>query len=140
MNDSGDPLGRVAGWWKADPADVLVVSDDLDLPFGRLRMRAGGSSGGHNGLKSIIARFGEGFPRLRIGIGRGGSETIDYVLSNFNAAEERELGLLIAVAVEGVERWLTRGPVDAIQFVNGWRPPEPPGAERGQDPQAVNID
>ncbi len=140
MNESGEPLGRVAGWWKADPAGVLVVSDDLDLPFGRLRMRASGSSGGHNGLKSIIARFGEGFPRLRIGIGRGRSETIDYVLSNFNAEEERELGVLIGVAVEGVERWLERGPVDAIQFVNGWRPPEPPGAERGQDPQAVNID
>jgi PTH1 family peptidyl-tRNA hydrolase len=103
-------------------------------------MRASGSSGGHNGLKSIIARFGEGFPRLRIGIGRGRSETIDYVLSNFNAEEERELSVLIGVAVEGVERWLERGPVDAIQFVNGWRPPEPPGAERGQDPQAVNID
>jgi PTH1 family peptidyl-tRNA hydrolase len=143
MNESGGPLGRVASWWKAEPADVLVISDDLDLPFGRLRMRASGSSGGHNGLKSIIARFGDGFPRLRIGIGRGRSETIDYVLSNFSVEEERALPELIDVAAEGVRRWLERGPIDAIQYVNGWRPitsePTPPPA-RGQDPRSVNID
>ncbi len=140
MNESGGPLGRVATWWKAEPADVLVVSDDLDLPFGRLRMRASGSSGGHNGLKSIIARLGEGFPRLRIGIGRGRSDTIDYVLSNFNADEERELAALIDVAALGVLRWLERGPTDAIQFVNAWRVTEPPRPERGPDPRAVNKD
>jgi PTH1 family peptidyl-tRNA hydrolase len=140
MNESGGPLGRAASWWKAPPEDVLVVSDDLDLPFGRLRMRASGSSGGHNGLKSIIARFGEGFPRLRIGIGRGRNDTIDYVLSNFNGDEERELGTLIDVASEGVLRWLERGPTDAIQFVNAWRPSAPPDAARGQEPRAVNID
>jgi len=140
MNESGGPLGRAATWWKAEPADVLVVSDDLDLPFGRLRMRASGSSGGHNGLKSIIARFGEGFPRLRIGIGRGRSDTIEYVLSNFTADEERELALLIDVAADGVLRWLERGPTDAIQFVNAWRAPEPPKPERGADPRAVNKD
>lgn len=122
MNESGGPLGRVASWWKTPPEDVLVISDDLDLPFARLRMRASGSSGGHNGLKSIIERFGEGFPRLRIGIGRGRSETIDYVLANFSADEERALATIVDVAAEGVLRWLDRGPVDAIQFVNGWRP------------------
>ena len=139
MNESGGPLGRVASWWKAEPADVLVISDDLDLPFGKLRMRANGSSGGHNGLKSIIARFGDGFPRLRVGIGRGRSETIDYVLSNFNADEERDLAVLVDVAAEGVLRWLDRGPTDAIQFVNAWRPPGP-STERGPEPRAVNKD
>jgi PTH1 family peptidyl-tRNA hydrolase len=143
MNESGGPLGRIASWWKTEPADVLVISDDLDLPFGRLRMRASGSSGGHNGLKSIIARFGDGFPRLRIGIGRGRSETIDYVLSNFSVDEERALPELIDVAAEGVQRWLERGAIDAIQYVNAWRPvtsePAPPPA-RGQDPRSVNID
>jgi PTH1 family peptidyl-tRNA hydrolase len=117
-----------------------VVSDDLDLPFGRLRMRASGSSGGHNGLKSIIARVGEGFPRLRIGIGRGRSDTIDYVLSNFSADEERELATLIDVAALGVLRWLERGPTDAIQFVNAWRVTEASQPERGPDPRAVNKD
>jgi len=144
MNESGGPLGRIAAWWKTEPANVLVVSDDLDLPFGRLRMRANGSSGGHNGLKSIIARLGDGFPRLRVGIGRDRGETIDYVLSNFNAAEERELATLIDVAANGVLRWLDRGPTDAIAFVNAWRAPQPPAppvdAVRGQDPRSVNID
>jgi PTH1 family peptidyl-tRNA hydrolase len=123
MNESGQPLGNVAAWWKTPPEDVLVVSDDLDLPFGRLRMRASGGSGGHNGLKSIIARFGEEFPRLRVGIGRGRADTIDYVLSNFSGDEEAELGTLVAVAADGVERWLRGKTSDAIAFVNGWRQP-----------------
>jgi PTH1 family peptidyl-tRNA hydrolase len=123
MNESGDPLGRIAGWWKTPAPELLVVSDDLDLPFGKLRMRANGSSGGHNGLKSIIARFGEEFPRLKLGIGRGRTDTIDYVLANFSPDEERELATLIDVAASGVMRWLAAGPLDAIQFVNGWRPP-----------------
>ena len=123
MNDSGRPLGKIANWWKTPSAEVLVVSDDLDLPFGRLRMRASGGSGGHNGLKSIIDHLGDTFGRLRIGIGRGREETIDYVLSNFSAEEERELPTLIEVAADGVIRWLERGATDAIQYVNAWRPP-----------------
>jgi len=78
-------------------AELLVISDDLDLPFGRLRMRASGGSGGHNGLKSVIAHFGEAFPRVRVGIGRGRSDTIDYVLASFAPAEEHELATLIGV-------------------------------------------
>ncbi len=126
MNESGRPLGKIAGWWKTPPVELLVVSDDLDLPFGRLRMRASGGSGGHNGLKSIIEFAGEGFPRLRVGIGRGRSDTIDYVLSNFSGDEERELPKLIEVAADGVLRWLERGAVDAIQYVNAWRVPVTP--------------
>jgi PTH1 family peptidyl-tRNA hydrolase len=136
MNDSGIPLASIAGWWKTPPSDLLVISDDLDLPFGRLRMRANGGSGGHNGLKSIIAHFGEAFPRLRIGIGRGRADTIDYVLANFTGNEERELSTLIGVAADGIERWLAHGATDAIQFVNGWRPPEPPPAAEDRGPQA----
>ncbi len=123
MNDSGGPLGSVAQWWKTPPESILVISDDLDLPFGRLRMRANGGSGGHNGLKSIIARFGEAFPRLRVGIGRGRSDTIDYVLANFGVDEERDLPTLIGIAADGVERWLARGETDAIQYVNAYRLP-----------------
>lgn len=122
MNDSGRPLCGIASWWKTPAEDVLVVSDDLDLPFGRLRMRTGGGSGGHNGLKSIIASFGEAFPRLRVGIGRGRADTIDYVLSNFSGDEEAELGTLVSVAADGVERWLAGRTPDAIALVNGWRP------------------
>ena len=122
MNDSGIPLGKLAAWWKTPPAEMLVISDDLDLPFGRLRMRANGGSGGHNGLKSIIAHTGEAFPRLRIGIGRGRSDTIDYVLANFSGDEERDLRTIIDIAADGVERWLDRGATEAIQFVNASRP------------------
>lgn len=122
MNDSGRPLGKIARWWKTQPDDVLVVVDDLDLPFGRLRMRENGSSGGHNGLKSIIEHFGTAYPRLRVGIGRSGSEAIDHVLSTFTPDEERRLGPVIDVAAEGVVRWLERGPVDAMNLVNAWRP------------------
>ena len=129
MNESGRPIAAIAGWWKAPPSEVLVASDDIDLPFGRLRMRANGGSGGHNGLKSVIEYLGEGFPRLRFGVGRGQSDTIDYVLSNFSAEEERELAVLIDVAAEGVMRWLDRGPVDAIQYVNAWRPPAKTASE-----------
>lgn len=122
MNDSGIPLGKLAAWWKTPPTEMLVISDDLDLPFGRLRMRASGGSGGHNGLKSLIAHVGETFPRLRIGIGRGQSDTIDYVLANFSGDEERVVRTIIDVAADGVERWLDRGATDAIQYVNAWRP------------------
>jgi PTH1 family peptidyl-tRNA hydrolase len=124
MNDSGRPLGKIARWWKAQPADLLVVVDDLDLPFGKLRMREDGSSGGHNGLKSIIEYFGTGFPRLRVGIGRSSHEAIDHVLSAFSPEEERMLAGIIDVAADGVERWLARGPVDAMNLVNAWRPAE----------------
>ncbi len=122
MNDSGIPLSRIAGWWKTPAPELLVVSDDLDLPFGRLRMRASGGSGGHNGLKSVIAHFGEAFPRVRVGIGRGRSDTIDYVLASFAPDEERELAKLIGVAADGIERWLASDTAGAIALVNGWRP------------------
>jgi len=137
MNESGDPIARIAGWWKTPARDVLVVVDDLDLPFGRLRMRVSGGSGGHNGLKSIIEYLGDGFPRLRIGIGRGAAEdAIDRVLSTFTPDEERLLDEILAVATDGVLRWLERGPTDAMNYVNAWRPEEETAAENDQGEQA----
>jgi PTH1 family peptidyl-tRNA hydrolase len=121
MNESGVPLQRVAAWWKVTPADLLVVSDDLDLPLGRLRMRASGSSGGHNGLKSIIEHFGEAFPRLRVGIGRSNDTTLDHVLSAFTPEEESALAPAIEKAADGVVAWLDSGIVEAMNLVNGWR-------------------
>jgi PTH1 family peptidyl-tRNA hydrolase len=114
-------LSKIARWWKTPPEALLVVVDDLDLPLGRLRMRENGSSGGHNGLKSIIEYFGTAYPRLRVGIGRSGSEAIDHVLSTFTPDEERRLGPIVDVAAQGVLRWLDRGPVDAMNLVNAWR-------------------
>jgi PTH1 family peptidyl-tRNA hydrolase len=132
MNESGRPLQRIAAWWKVAPSGLLVVSDDLDLPFGRLRMRRSGGSGGHNGLKSVIEHFGEGFPRLRVGIGRGGDDAIDHVLSTFDALEEQRLTELVEAAARGVLCWLDEGAGPAMNLVNGWRPSwatqEPPTA------------
>ncbi len=136
MNESGGPVARIAGWWKTPPSGVLVVVDDIDLPFGKLRMRESGGSGGHNGLNSIIDYLGEDFPRLRIGIGRAG-DAIDHVLSTFTDEEERRLVPILDVAADGVVGWLERGPIDAMNYVNAWREPgsetQEQAAELGQD-------
>jgi len=124
MNDSGIPLSRIARWWKASPETLLVIVDELDLPFGRLRFRETGGSAGHNGLKSIIEHFGQTFPRLRVGIGRGSDrDAVDRVLATFGAAEERDLSKIVDAAADGAIAWLERGPVDAMNLVNPWRLP-----------------
>jgi peptidyl-tRNA hydrolase, PTH1 family len=118
MNNSGFPVRKIAAWWKTPRPEIFVVNDDLDLPFGRLRLRAGGSSGGHNGLKSIIDELGgDDFPRLRIGIGRSG-EAIDHVLSRFGPAEEAEFDRVVDVAAGGVLLWLEQGITAAMNAVN----------------------
>ncbi len=119
MNLSGRPTQALATFYKIVPARILVVVDDLDLPFGTLRMRADGGSGGHNGLKDIIEVFGPGFPRLRIGIGRGHDpDAIDRVLGDFSSAEQTELPSLVERAVLGVETWLGEGVIPAMNQVN----------------------
>ncbi len=126
MNNSGSPLRLIASWYKIPPERLLVISDDLDLPFGKLRMRRSGSSGGHNGLKSIIACFGEEFPRLRIGIGReAGAEAIDHVLGKFSETERHVLSAIIAASADAVERWLSDGLDAAIRYANSWTLPTP---------------
>lgn len=107
MNASGNAVGAAARWYHVPLDQLLVVYDDLDLPFGQLRLRPSGSSGGHNGMKSIIDRLGsEQFPRLRIGIGRGQQAgAIGYVLSRFNAAEEKQLHAVITRAASAALSW-----------------------------------
>lgn len=126
MNASGVPLVRIAQWWKIHPRDMLVISDDLDLPLGRLRLRASGSSGGQNGLRSIIERFGEDFPRLRVGIGRGGRDAIDHVLAPFSSDEAVLLADVLDGAATGAVTWLDHGIGPASTFTNSRRPPTPP--------------
>ncbi|MBV8749764.1 MAG: aminoacyl-tRNA hydrolase [Candidatus Eremiobacteraeota bacterium] len=119
MNLSGHPVLSLASFYKVPPPRILVVVDELDLPFGTLRMRARGSSGGHNGLKSIIAAIGTDFPRLRIGIGRAHEgDAIDRVLGPFDDEERRALPAIVERAVAGIETWLTRGVDAAMNFVN----------------------
>ncbi len=114
MNLSGNAVSAAARWYRVPPERLLVIHDDLDLPFGQLRLRARGSSGGHNGLASVIARMGTGeIPRLRIGIGRPEhGNTIPYVLSRFSSEEERALPDVIELAAEAARSWYEHG-IDA---------------------------
>jgi len=120
MNRSGHPLFAVAQFYKIDPAEILVVLDDLALPLGRLRLRMGGSSGGHNGLESIIVQFGtEELPRLRIGIGAAPSAgSVDYVLSRFFEEEKPLVRSTIDRAAEAVKCAIDNGLVSAMNTFN----------------------
>lgn len=122
MNLSGEAVAPIARFYRAGADRILVVSDDMDLPAGRLRMRAGGSDGGQRGLRSIIERLGtQEFARLRIGIDRPVHDAVDHVLSGFDAGEEQLLRERIPVAVEGILLWLEAGLQTAMQFVNAPR-------------------
>jgi len=112
MNRSGDAVAALTRYYDIAIADLLVVVDEVALPFGRLRARARGSAGGHNGLKSCIERLGTNeFPRLRLGVGRGDSrrDLADHVLSKFEADEQSALGEFIARAADAAEMFAAEG-------------------------------
>ena len=120
MNISGAPVRAALRQAQADAtSDLLVVADDVDLPLGKIRLRRGGSAGGHNGLRDIIAALGSNeFNRLRVGIGRAG-ETVDHVLSTFKK-DERDLATeAIATAADAAELWLAEGIEAAMNEYNG---------------------
>jgi peptidyl-tRNA hydrolase, PTH1 family len=120
MNRSGHPLFALAQFYKIEPQQILVVLDDLALPVGRLRLRARGGSGGHNGLESIIMQFGtEEIPRLRIGIGEAPREgSVDYVLNRFVDEEKPLVRSTINRAVEAVKCAIDKGLVSAMNTFN----------------------
>ena len=120
MNHSGYPLFAVAQFYKIAPQQILIVLDDFALPLGRLRLRARGGSGGHNGLESIIVQFGtEEIPRLRIGIGAAPREgSVDYVLSRFFEEEKPLVRSTIDGAVEAVKCAVDNGLVSAMNNFN----------------------
>lgn len=122
MNNSGDAVAPLARFFQIEPADILVVADDLDLASGKLRMRKEGSSGGQNGIKSIIEKLGSPHVvRLKIGIGRppGRMDPADYVLQNFSAEEEMIFGPLRERACEAIEWWVFEGVEAAMNRFNG---------------------
>lgn len=121
MNLSGTPVRLISSWYRTPPESVLVVVDEMDLPFGALRMRPFGGHGGHNGLRSLIATIGEQFPRLRVGVGRPQFDTVDHVLSPFSAEESKLLPAVVEAAADGVQLWLDSGLDRAMQFVNNWK-------------------
>jgi PTH1 family peptidyl-tRNA hydrolase len=112
VNRSGDAVGELMRYYGVGPADLLVVVDEAALPFGRLRARARGSAGGHNGLKSIIERLETTeFARLRLGVGRGDPrrELADHVLARFEPGERAELEAFIARAADAAEMFTVEG-------------------------------
>lgn len=118
MNLSGRSVAALAKSFGVGPERTLVVADDLDMEVGRVRMRAKGSSGGHNGHKSIIASLGsEDYPRLKIGIGKG-QETIDHVLNKFKPDERDVIRKSVDLCLKGIETWLTDGIEKAMNEVN----------------------
>jgi PTH1 family peptidyl-tRNA hydrolase len=123
MNNSGVPVRLLASWYRTPPEALLVIYDDMDLPFGRVRMRPFGGHGGHNGMRSIIATMGDRFPRIRVGIGRPQYESIDHVLSPFTAEETQVLTDVVGAAAEAAMRWLDEGLEAAMQFMNNWEGP-----------------
>jgi PTH1 family peptidyl-tRNA hydrolase len=122
MNSSGEAVGQVAGFYRVTVPQMLVVVDDADLPFGEIRLRPGGSSGGHHGLESIEQHLGtREFARLRIGIGRkdGAREITDYVLGRFSAAEAKTVDMILTAVCDQVECWQTAGVQKAMNRFNG---------------------
>ena len=122
VNSSGRAVGTVARFYKIESQDVLVVYDDLDLPQGTIRLRPSGSSGGHNGIKSIIEHLGtQRFPRLRVGIGRppGRMAPKDYVLQDMGQAERERMDEVYERVVEAIETFVRQGVKEAMNLHNG---------------------
>ena len=120
MNRSGYPLLAVAQFYKIDAPEILVVLDDMALPLGRLRLRARGGSGGHNGLESVIIQFGtEEIPRLRVGIGAAPpAGSVDYVLSRFVEEEKMTVRSTINRAVEALKCAIDNDLISAMNIFN----------------------
>ena len=120
MNRSGYPVFAVSQFYKIEPQEILVVLDDFALPLGRLRLRAGGGPGGHNGLESLIVQFGtEEIPRLRVGIGAAPQAgSVDYVLSRFFDEEKLIVRSTIERAVEALKCAIDNGLVSAMNTFN----------------------
>jgi len=119
MNESGSPVRGLLDYHHLPAEDLVVVHDELDLPFATVRLKRGGGEGGHNGLRSISRSTGtKDYLRVRVGIGRppGRQDAADYVLKDFSAVERKELDLLVAEAADATEELLTAG-LEAAQNV-----------------------
>ena len=122
MNLSGEAVGPTAKFYKIPPERVLVVSDDTELSLGKLRIRRGGSAGGHNGLKSIIQHLGtDQFPRIKVGVGHKPHPDYDmaaWVLSRFQGEDKKVMDAAAEKACDAVECFIQRGPDEAMNCFN----------------------
>ena len=121
MNESGRPVAQLVRWYKVDPSALIVVHDELDIPFGEIRLKSGGGTAGHNGLTSLSSHLGtKNFARVRVGISRppGRQDPADYVLQEFSNAQRRELDEVLERAADAVERIIEVGIERAMNEVN----------------------
>lgn len=121
MNESGKAVASLVKVYHVGLGDLLVAHDDLDLPFGTIRMRVGGGSAGHKGVESINQALGtREYVRLRIGIGRppGNMEAADYVLEDFDRQQKEELPFVMDMGMRAVETWITEGLAQAMNVYN----------------------
>lgn len=123
MNRSGGPVSALADYYGVPNERVIVIHDDLDLPFGTVKLKSGGGHGGHNGLRDIIAASGADFVRVRFGIGRppGQQDVADYVLRRFHSDERKDLPSYVADAADAVEYIIRDGLTAAQQRVHAPR-------------------
>ena len=124
MNLSGQAVGEMSRYFKIEPVDLLIVVDEVQLPLGKLRARARGSAGGHNGLKSVIAHLGDNYGRLRLGVGRGDSrrDLADHVLARFDQDEAADAERMISRAADAAETFITSGIAAVMNQFNGGDP------------------
>lgn len=128
MNRSGGPVRSIAGFYKIPPESLLVAYDELDFPPGTVRLKQGGGAAGHNGMRDVIAQMGEGFLRLRIGIGHPGDKAVmlSYVLGRPPAAEARLIEEAVASAADVIPVLLTQGLQSAMTRLHTRSAPPPP--------------
>jgi peptidyl-tRNA hydrolase, PTH1 family len=122
MNLSGGPVRAASGFYKVPPGRIVVIHDELDLPFGSIRLKLGGGDNGHNGLRSLTASLGtRDYYRVRVGVGRppGRQDPADFVLTNFSAAERKDVPLLLEHCADAVESILAGGLASAQNRFNG---------------------
>ena len=141
VNLSGETAQALLAFYQIPPADLLVLVDDLNLPTGHLRLRENGSAGGHNGLRDIESRLGQGYPRLRLGCGPlpPGADQVAFVLGGFRPDERDDATRMVEKAADAAEAWVREGVVIACRF-NGplVRPlpaPRPPAAPSPATPK-----
>jgi peptidyl-tRNA hydrolase, PTH1 family len=123
MNESGRQVGPLAKFYSVRPADIVVIHDELDIEFGRIRLKFGGGVAGHNGLRSVASALGtKDFQRVRIGIGRppGRQDGAAFVLGNFTAAEQREVPTICEQAADATELLIAQGLEPAQNTVHAW--------------------
>ncbi len=115
MNNSGEAVQAVAHFYKIEPANILVVHDELDIDFGQIRTRMGGSDAGHNGIKSLVQHIGEGFGRVRIGLGPkkpSAMDSADFVLAKFNDKEQKQLKNLLQESTSIITEYIHSGTIN----------------------------